>query len=113
MFGQSALRDKTRTFTKAPPSSSWRKPLHSSRNKYQNSSAWGMRRGLARSTPERMTQHLKRSCYGLRMINPNPKQACLDPSFTHSNPGMIAVVMKNTATRTVAGAQVRVTETEE
>ena len=49
----------------------------------------------------------------LEMINPNPKQTCLDPSITHSNPKMIAAVMKNTATRTVAGAQARVTETEE
>ena len=47
------------------------------------------------------------------MINPNQKQTCLDPSMTHSIPKMVAAVMKNTATRTVAGAQARVAETEE
>ena len=113
LSGQSTLRDKTRSYTQAPPSSSWREPLHSSRNRYQNDSAWNMRRGLALPTPKRMTQHMKRTCLGLRMINPNSKQTCLDPIVTHSNPKTIAAVMKNTATRAVAGAQAQVTETEE
>jgi len=63
-------------------------------------------------TPKRTTNHLKLSWKGLKMINPNPEQACLDPSMTHSNPMMIAAVMKTAATRTAAGAEARVTETE-
>jgi len=47
------------------------------------------------------------------MINPNPKQICLDPSMTHLNPLMIAAVTKEAATWAIAAAEARVREEEE
>ena len=67
---------------------------------------------LGRHQRGRLT-NLKSSCRGRKMINPNPKQICLDPSMTHLNPLMIAAVTKEAATRAIAAAEARVTEAEE
>jgi len=64
-------------------------------------------------TPNRTTHHLKCSYKCLKTINPNPRQTGLDPSMTHSNPMMVASVVENATTSTVARVEARVAKTEE
>jgi len=50
---------------------------------------------------------------GPKNDQPNPRQASLDPSMTHSNHMMVASVLEYATTSTVARVEARVTETEE